>query len=608
MAEPLISEAEIHRHAGGTIMGRGEDYHERGMVSAVVRRGDMLVADVEGSELMPYRVRVTLDADSVGSATCSCPYGIEYAGWCKHIVATLLVAARDPGRIEEQPPLEERLAALDADQLRQLLLRMIEKQPELYDLAATLIAVEAATAAAAGDAPPVRVDARDVRRRVRGVMRSLDRMRASEAYWYTGGMVDGVREVLQEARAFLEAGDGRSAIAVLEPLTDEYVDDWTDFDDSEGELGGFFEELGAVWAEAILSADLTPAERERLAERLEEWDDEIDNYGVESFFVAREAAREGWDHPHLVRVLRGEGMPEQDDDWYSEDLVETRLDVLERQGRVEEALRLAEVEGQTARHLALLARLGRVEEAVALGLERITTTGQALYVAERLHAQGATEEALRLGEHGLDLQPAPSRESDGFVAHDPVRADLHPLARRVRDLAAEQGRPQLALRAARIALVEEPDLPAYLRVQELAGERWSEVRDELLEELRRERRYRPAGTVEIFLHEGLLADALDAVEESWDYTLIARVADAAATTHPERVIPLCVKQAEPIMEGGKADRYHHAARWLERARTAYLAAGRAEEWKAYLEATITKHYRKYKLRPMLEALRRMPGM
>jgi uncharacterized Zn finger protein len=36
---------------------------------------------------------------------------------------------------------------------------------------------------------------------------------------------------------------------------------------------------------------------------------------------------------------------------------------------------------------------------------------------------------------------------------------------------------------------------------------------------------------------------------------------------------------------------------------AYLAAGREEEWLAYLVELIDDHQRKYKLRPMLEDLK-----
>ena len=53
------------------------------------------------------------------------------------------------------------------------------------------------------------------------------------------------------------AGDGHNALAILEAITEAYVADWVELDDSDGEAGAFFADLGAVWTEAILTADLT---------------------------------------------------------------------------------------------------------------------------------------------------------------------------------------------------------------------------------------------------------------------------------------------------------------------------------------------------------------
>jgi hypothetical protein len=42
---------------------------------------------------------------------------------------------------------------------------------------------------------------------------------------------------------------------------------------------------------------------------------------------------------------------------------------------------------------------------------------------------------------------------------------------------------------------------------------------------------------------------------------------------------------------------------VKRARTAYQAAGREPEWQEYMGDLLARHHKKYKLRPMLEALR-----
>ena len=81
------------------------------------------------------------------------------------------------------------------------------------------------------------------------------------------------------------------------------------------------------------------------------------------------------------------------------------------------------------------------------------------------------------------------------------------------------------------------------------------------------------------------------------------MADAAITSHPDWVIKASRQQAEPIMDEGKAQYYHAAARWLGKARAAYQATGRQQEWQRYLTGLLARHQRKYKLVPLLKALR-----
>jgi hypothetical protein len=58
-------------------------------------------------------------------------------------------------------------------------------------------------------------------------------MRSSEAYWHVGAVGDEVRQVLEQARGFVAEGDGHNALAILKPITETYVADWMELDDSE---------------------------------------------------------------------------------------------------------------------------------------------------------------------------------------------------------------------------------------------------------------------------------------------------------------------------------------------------------------------------------------
>jgi uncharacterized Zn finger protein len=354
---PKVTEASIRQQASADSYHRGCEYYEQGAVLSIVRRDQQLQAEVEGSQYEPYRVQITYDAGGIAQALCSCPY--DWGGWCKHIVATLLAALHSPATVEERPSIKTLLAGLEREQLQALLLHLIEQQPALADVVEVQVHRIRMQPVQDTSAPQQRrtpVDPNVFRRQVRTILRSLDRMRSSEAYWHVGAVVNEVRQVLEQAQGFVAAGDGRNALAILEAITEAYVADWVELDDSDGEASAFFEDLGAVWTEAVLTTDLTTRERRTWAEKLAQWQNEVDDYGVdEAFEAAVAAAEQGWDYPPLVRVLQGEithtGAWEEEAPSYADALVIARLNVLERQGRSQEYLYLAEAEGQTERYV-----------------------------------------------------------------------------------------------------------------------------------------------------------------------------------------------------------------------------------------------------------------
>ena len=595
MSLPNCSDTAIRAHTSADSFQRGQEYHRRGAVASLVQRGATLEADVWGTGADPYRVRVTFAADGPAAATCTCPY--DWGGWCKHIAATLLAARGQPDQLEERRPLTELLSALERDQLQALLLKLTEYEPHIAAVIETQIPLLASpssppSGASAVQALPTRatVDARVLRQQVRALLRSLERLRPSEAYGYVGGVVAAVSDILGRARQLLEDGDGRGALVVLEAVTEEYLDGWEQLDDSDGEASDFFRELGVVWTEALLTAKLSARERRAWIPKLEEWRAEVDDYGVDdAFSSALAAAEQGWDYPPLQRVLHGEiterGVWEGEAADWADELAEARLAVLERQGRYQEYLHLAEAEGRSERYAVMLVRLGRGADALAYAREHLVTPQGVLALATVLWERGERERGLECAELGL-------------IREGPKGA----LASWLRDHAAELGQTERALRAATVAFDAELTLATYRKVQELAEPDWLAYRTELLARLRQVRSHYPQGPVEIFLHEGLLADAIAAVNEGATHTLVEQVADAAITAHPDWVIKVSRQQAEPIMDEGKAQYYHAAVRWLGKARAAYQATDRHQEWQRYLNGLIARHRRKYKLVSLLKAL------
>jgi uncharacterized Zn finger protein len=598
MAWPNLTEAQIRQYAAHETFQRGREYYQQGAVLSLVRRGAILQAEVEGSLARPYQVRCTFTPPGQITATCNCPY--EWGGWCKHIVAALLACLKAPETIEERPTLESTLEKLKREDLLAILLKL-SSDHELagrIERQATLLHTTVSSTPSSGKpgASPRRtpLDVKAIRRQVRSAIHSTDGMRASEAYWQVGGVVNEVRQILEKAWNFIKADDGNNALRLLEAITDEYQDAWETLDDSDGEVGDFYyNDLGPAWTEAILTANLDPEERGLWADKLEEWQRDASDYGIDDAFDdAISAAQEGWDSPLLQRILAGKPVELDDESdtleeeaYLTSEVTPARLRILERRGRYEAYLRLAKAAGETESYVTMLTRLGRAQQAIQHSRTHLQTTQEAFALAKALTEQGQLEDALQMAEHGLTLEGPKA-----------------PLATWLRETAAALGQTSRALDAALVVAREEISLAAYLRVQDLAGERWADLRPKILEHIRRVHSFYPRGQVEIFLHEGLLDDAIAALKESAPDTLVAQVAEATIAARPEWVIQVCQKRAEAIMDAGKASHYDTAVEWLRKARAAYLASNRATAWKAYQEDLLDLHQKKYKLVPMIKAL------
>jgi uncharacterized Zn finger protein len=140
----------------------------------------------------------------------------------------------------------------------------------------------------------------------------------------------------------------------------------------------------------------------------------------------------------------------------------------------------------------------------------------------------------------------------------------------------------------------------YHGVQELAGEQWEQIRPALLDHIRQSERGMYDERIDIFLHEGLIDDAIKAVKHS--YTELDKVLAAAVEQRPDWVIQAGTKRAEWIINKGQSKYYDVAVMRLALVRRAYQHAGRAEDWQRYEAQLRDTHGRKRKLMDMLRQI------
>ncbi|MDG4555581.1 MAG: SWIM zinc finger family protein [Candidatus Competibacter sp.] len=620
MPTPPFDTAQLHSRATDRSIERGREYVQEGVVGPLTRRGDELEADVQGSAPRPYRVWIQFEEAQIADAACTCPY--DYEGWCKHIVAVLLTYAEQPNAVEIRPPLAETLATLDREQLQALLLKLADRIPRLNDMIETtlphvaLTTPDGSATSAAQRSAPILVNSRALRQSVRNAI--LTRGDWDDSYDEDGyGAVDDIVELAEQAQAALEAGDGRTALAILEAVTDEFSKHWEMLNEIGEDVSVFLDGTQTLWSEALLDPDLSAEERQHWADRLGDWMEDFDETAADGLELLQIVVRQGWDDPTLTRILRGETVPGGlwGDDPPPHDqrarIARARLRILERTGQHEAYLNLAQAEHRYDEYALKLLRLDRVEDAVRAGLEQPLSDQGMLEFVKGLHERGEIEAAFQVAEHGL-------RQPEASTPNNPELTELmkygrefglydtHPqaeLATWLRDRAAARGQNERALAAGLIAFRIAPSLNAYQRVETLAGAGWPEQRPKLLDFLRDKAHIATETKVDVFLHESLIDDAIAALKNAYvSSRTLARVMDAAIPSRPEWVIAQARQQAEPIMDGAKSAHYEDAAQWLRKAKQAYEALGQKTEWRAYLGALREKHQRKYKLMPLLGML------
>lgn len=600
-----LDETTLRYHTTDKSYQRGEAYDRQGAVVDLCQRGNCLYGEVAGNNPAPYHVTIQFDAGGATEAECNCEYSLE--GWCKHIVAVALKAIRKPEAIHQRRSLHELLDRLNHVQTQTLVQELVAKAPHLLeqiDRFVTKISPPIVSVSTTETHPQrqTSVDPAPYRQQTKQLLRDCLR------HWEDGGeenpIDDDLPEILEQAQAFIDRGDGHSAVVILEAITQACAEDWDEVADYGADGDALVALLDPMWTAAVLTADLSSEEAIDLQVNLEEWQD---CFGSD-FEICAAALRQGWNTPELVAILEGHS----EDLWadgrpsYADKLAQIRLELLNLQERYPEYLNLALVEGLVEEYLVMLAQLGRISEVMAASI-RLQDAGQALAVAKVLREQDALAEALLIAKSGLDLPDRISTtpaEEQFFTIHQSPLIDRHryELADWTSELAQGLGDTDTALTARIRAVKLRPSLRGYRQVKLLADDAWQTLQPELLQHLRTMDNWSHAeAKVQIFLAEDSIDDAIATVNDRYARgNLTQLVMDAAMSDRPEWVIATAIPLAEDIMNRGKAEAYQEAVNWLNRARTAYIRSGRQAEWQQYRDRLVVTHGRKRKLMGLME--------
>lgn len=559
----VLTEDMVRSLATPQSFERGQAVYRSGAIFHTTRQGDLLLGECEGSSAPVYHVRAEVNEGGVRSATCTCLY--DWGGACKHVVALLLSFLHQPEVFLEQKSVPELLAGLEKDGMVVVIMRLVERHPDLYDELEVLVPAAAVGSASAAprsaEKRHTQVSEAVYRKQVKRILKQ-SRYAEDDEFGNAPGYLDDLAEIWETADQFRDAGDSEGALIILRVLFEELLDDYDGEADYEGDEAAFIQSLGMPLADAILSVGMDKAAHTALQAQMQELMDTLDEAIEPSeLYVILAALKYGWgDLPD--DEAENENI-EEDELMGLDDLVTARLNVLERQGRTEDYLRLAQ-EADFQRYALKLLELGRVDEAVDAS-QALIDAPQILSVAQKLHDAGRLKDALTLAERGLRQKGA----------------SIYPLATWLAPLEEISGRIELALESYQVAFELQPSIELYRHLKQLSGPGWTILRPRLMQKVAADKI--PGVMVDIYLeeHDWDAAIAL-AEKQPWYLNLTETVADVVTPYRPDWVIRLALEQADALILKTQSNHYPAAARWLARAKQAYQAKGQTLEWQAYI--------------------------
>jgi uncharacterized Zn finger protein len=565
-----LTEKQIRERASEQSYQKGSAYYKSDAIYnpalQITPGGVTLTAQCEGSSAPFYRLHVELDAGGVRSASCTCPY--DWGGDCKHIIALLLMFIHKPDEFSEQKSVNELLAGMEKDALVALILRLVERDPDLYDALELAIPAAKITAQPASSGTTrkrqTQVSEETYRKQINRILKQAYRGDYYDEWGSTPGYVEDLGDILGTGMKFLDAGDAEGALIILRVLLEELTEDYGSEMDYDGDLACVIQDIGMPLTEAILSVEFEPGARQELEGAMQNVLDNLDEMieAEDKLELILAALEHGW----------GE-LPDEETEWeeYDEEywmvldqLKQARLNVLARKGDDEAFLKSAE-KSDVKRYTLKLIELGRLDEAVKAS-EKLENTSDAFAVAQKLREVGRLKDAIALAEKGLEM--------GGYY--------LNQLAIWLAPLEESQGRTDMASKAYRTAYDESPSIEVYRHIKRLAGANWKNLQTALTRKA--DGGYSKDVLVDIYLEEGDWDAAIKVAEQDmWSFRLLEKVADTVMPYRPDWVIRVSFKQSNELIEKTQSKLYPIAARWLERAKKGYHQKGQDAEWQAYID-------------------------
>jgi len=561
-AVATLTEQQIRAWVGSSSFDRGRSYAANRRIFNQRQVGPTLKAQCHGSET--YDLYITLNHQGIVSGLCSCPIGD--GGTCKHVAALLLTWLANPESFIDQPEPIALLQNLSKEELIKLILKMLERAPNLDQL----LALSTVTGP---------LDRETLRKQIQQAL-------GRSSWGNNQDTVSDIEEILELGETYFDQDDFSNAALlyheVAHTILEEYDNEYNQYDDESdliNQVGFCVNKLGKCLTE------ITNPEQ-RLSLILALWEIyccDIEELGlgfgdqVPEILAGDMTEEETEIFLSHLQALFDETEPGYNRQALGEFLLELQSETLDDEGYLA-LCRSAQLDKQLVERLLTLNRL---EEALAI------------------FRQATPNQVMRL----IPIFEAANHlpEVEAIVRERNQQEGEHVFRTWLKQLAEKRGDFSEALSIAQAEYQKSLNLNRYLEVQRFAQkcQQWEALEANLLGDLEQQKNYDLL--TQIHLQAKRIPAALQSLDKLMTSNrnsshLILEVAVACMEDLPHDAIRLYLVNVHRLIGLQGRSNYAAATQHLQKIQQCYQKLGQPKEW----ERLITEIRTEFRVRPALQ--------
>ncbi|MBF0543066.1 MAG: SWIM zinc finger family protein [Candidatus Riflebacteria bacterium] len=573
-----ISEKQIEEHVGAQSFERGQKYFQAGRLFNPQRRGAEIKGECSGSEDNIYHIRVILSGKGIESSTCSCPIGTR----CKHVAGLLLKWIAKSKDFIETPDHKKILLELTKEQLVDLALKMLRKNPDLE----TLVELSVPVGKNKPRGPSINIAV--VQRQINSILRG-----AGSSWGAANNAADGLLAVFETADECIKRGDVFSAFEIAESIAQSILDEYEMFEDHDGDLISVISDCAEMMANCLDAGQDDFSFRERVLECLFDIllfdldyggigvSDEIPDYFLQKSNSSEKDLLAGWVRKKIDSCGKSK-------DWERKALGSLLLDLEAEKLDPDAYIQICRNTGRIDDLIEKLLELKRFDEAIR---EAKAASDYELFNLTKVFAT-----------HGQ-----PKAAFDLMLARSKTTKDQR-INEWLRDYFKNTGDYSKAIELAFNEFSHNPTLSSFTEVKDVAvkSDSWPQYWEKMHEQLEKRKDFQLL--TRIFLEEKKLDQAIAYFEKlgkkspksyfAWN-DLEIELAQAAEKDRPEVSVKIYKKHVSNLIVQSGRSRYVSACEFIKRIGDLLNAMDHTHQWKDYLVELRIKNKR---LRAFIEEM------